>query len=61
MRTHNKTLEVSYIRKYDHYGIKRRHAPELVMVNRLYHELEHHGICFRFRGIFKIQNGGSAR
>ena len=39
----------------------RRDLPPVCEVNRPYHELEHHGICFGFGGIFKIQNGGSAR
>ena len=29
--------------------------------NRSYHELQHHGICFGFGVIFKIQNGGSVQ
>ena len=39
----------------------RRDLPPVCEVNRPYHELEHHGICFGFGGIFKIHHGGSAR
>ena len=40
--------------------IENHSDTEALVPNRPYHELEHHGICFGFGGIFKIQNGGSA-
>ena len=58
VKLHEKSLEP----KPFHPGIVNlpSNFPKMAAFNRTYHELEHHGICFGFGSIFKIQNGDGA-